>query len=196
MPVAVMTPTHGRTRGPSDDRASAIDPGTRELATGSTVTLLPLAAKGDRRAVEIRIERMRPYLKRLGHGRLPHWARSRAETEDLVQESLMRALNHLPRFENQSLKDFRSWLHTVFRNLVTDEKRFVGRVGVPQEPQPTSRTPPCRRRSRRSSRRRPACSSGRSRVSSQESVCLSSTASSTATRSGSSPTSPRPMPPA
>ena len=133
MPVAVMTPTHGRTRGPSDDRASATDPGTRELATGSTVTLLPLAAKGDRRAVAILIERMRPYLKRFGHGRLPHWARSRAETEDLVQESLIRALNHLPRFENQSLKDFRSWLHTVFRNLVTDEKRFVGRVGVPQE---------------------------------------------------------------
>ena len=65
--------------------------------------------------------------------RLPRWARGRAETEDLVQESLIRALHHLPRFETQSIKDFRSWLHTVFRNLVTDEKRFVGRVGVGQE---------------------------------------------------------------
>ena len=132
MPVAVMTPTTGR-RKPSDDRASATDPSTRELETGSTVTLLPLAARGDRRAVEILIERMRPYLTRFGHGRLPRWARSRAETEDLVQESLIRALNHLPRFESQSIKDFRSWLHTVFRNLVTDEKRFVGRVGVAKE---------------------------------------------------------------
>ena len=133
MPGAVMTLTNGRTRGPSDDRASATDPSTTELETGSTITLLPLAARGDRRAVEILIERMRPYLTRFGHGRLPRWARSRAETEDLVQESLIRALNHLPRFENQSIKDFRSWLHTVFRNLVTDEKRFIGRVGVAKE---------------------------------------------------------------
>ena len=133
MPVAVMTPTNGRVSGPSDARLSTSDRTTRELATGSTVTLLPLAARGDRRAVEILIERMRPYLTRFGHGRLPGWARGRAETEDLVQESLIRALNHLPRFENQSIKDFRSWLHTVFRNLVTDEKRFVGRVGVAKE---------------------------------------------------------------
>ena len=128
-----MTPTNGRVRGPSDVHSPDADRTTRELATDSTVTLLPLAARGDRRAVEILIERMRPYLKRFGHRRLPHWARSRAETEDLVQESLIRALKHLPRFENQSIRDFRSWLHTVFRNLVIDEKRFVARVGVPKE---------------------------------------------------------------
>ena len=133
MPATVMTPTNGRARGPSEVRASATDARTGDLETGSTVTLLPLAAKGDRRAIEILIERMRPYLKRFGHGRLPPWARSRAETEDLVQDSLVRALRHLPRFENQSIKQFRFWLHAVFRNLVIDEKRFVGRVGVPQE---------------------------------------------------------------
>ena len=133
MPVTVMTPTNGRAPGPSPTRPAAKSRSTRELAADSTVTLLPLAARGDRRAVEILIERMGPYLRRFGHGRLPRWARSRAETEDLVQESLIRALNHLPRFENQTIKDFRSWLHTVFRNLVTDEKRFVGRVGVAKE---------------------------------------------------------------
>ena len=133
MPVAVMTPTNGRAGGPSDVRLHATDRSTKELATDSTVTLLPLAARGDRRAAEILIERMWPYLRRFGHGRLPGWARSRAETEDLVQESLIRALNHLPRFENQTIKEFRFWLHTVFRNLVTDEKRFVGRVGVAKE---------------------------------------------------------------
>ena len=133
MPVAVKTPTNGRARGPSDVRPTAADRTPNVLTTDSTVTLLPLAARGDRQAIEILIDRMRPYLKRFGHGRLPRWARGRAETEDLVQESLIRALNHLPRFEHQSIKDFRSWLHTVFRNLVTDEKRFVGRVGVANE---------------------------------------------------------------
>ena len=134
MPVAVMTPTNGRASGPSDVRPPATDDRrTRELATDSTVTLLPLAARGDRRAAGILIERMWPHLRRFGHGRLPRWARGRAETEDLVQESLIRALTHLPRFENQTIKQFRFWLHTVFRNLVTDEKRFVGRVGVAKE---------------------------------------------------------------
>ncbi len=105
MPVAVMTPTNGRTRGPSDVRSSTTDRSTRELATDSTVTLLPLAARGDPRAIEILIGRMRPYLKRFGHGRLPRWARSRAETEDLVQESLIRALKHLPRFQRIAARD-------------------------------------------------------------------------------------------
>ena len=131
-PVA-MTPTNGRAPGRSDVQPAVADRSAQEMATDSTVTLLPLAAKGDRRAVENLIGRMRPYLRRFGHGRLPGWARSRAETEDLVQESLIRALKHLPRFENQTIKDFRAWLHTVFRNLVTDEKRFVGRVGVGRE---------------------------------------------------------------
>ena len=133
MPVEVMTPTNGRMSGPSRTSTSATERSTRELTADSTVTLLPLAARGDHRALDILIERMRPYLKRFGHGRLPRWARGRAETEDLVQESLIRALKHLPRFENQTIKEFRSWLHTVFRNLVIDEKRFVGRVGVGEE---------------------------------------------------------------
>jgi len=128
-----MTPSNGRNHVPGDVGSTNADRSTRELSADSTVTLLPLAARGDRRAVEILIDRMRPYLRRFGHGRLPRWARSRAETEDLVQESLIRALKHLPRFENQTIRDFRAWLHTVFRNLVTDEKRFVGRVGVGRE---------------------------------------------------------------
>ena len=133
MSVPAMTPTHDRVNGSSVSRRSTADRSTSGLATDSTVTLLPLAARGDSHAIEILIGRMRPYLRRFGHGSLPRWARSRAETEDLVQESLMRALKHLPRFEHQSIKDLRSWLNTVFRNLVTDEKRRVGRAGVEQE---------------------------------------------------------------
>lgn len=131
MQSVVMTPDGSR-RPSHVSRTDAVPDETRPTAD-STVTLLPLAAQGDHRAVEILIGRMRPYLRRFGRGRLPRWARSRAETEDLVDESLIRALSHLPRFENQTIKDFRAWLHTVFRNLVTDEKRFVGRVGVGRE---------------------------------------------------------------
>jgi RNA polymerase sigma factor (sigma-70 family) len=131
MPATVMTPTNGRQEPtdipPSPDRA------VEGLSSDSTISLLPLAARGDRQAIDILVERMRPYLRRFGRGRLPRWARSRGDTEDLVDESLIRALKHLPRFENQTIKDFRAWLHTVFRNLVTDEKRFVGRVGVGRE---------------------------------------------------------------
>ena len=114
MMQAVMTPTNRRDHARSD--AAGADVPATQLDTSSTVSLLPLATRGDRRALEILIERMRPYLKRTGHGKLPSWARSRAETEDLVQESLIRALRHLPRFEGQTIRDFRNWLHTVFKN--------------------------------------------------------------------------------
>lgn len=123
MPVTAMTPPNQRREGRS----------TAGGATDSTITLLPLAARGDRQAIELLVERMRPYLRRFGHGRLPRWARARAETEDLVQESLIRSLRHLPRFEHQTIQEFRAWLNTVFRNLVIDETRVVGRTGLPRE---------------------------------------------------------------
>ena len=50
-----------------------------------------------------------------------------------MQESLIRALNHIPRFQGQTIKDFRNWLHTVFRNLVIDETRYAQRAGVEAE---------------------------------------------------------------
>ena len=131
MMQAVMTPTHGRDHESSDAPGSKV-PAT-QLDTNSTVSLLPLATHGNGLAAAILLERMRPYLKRIGHGKLPSWARSRAETEDLVQESLIRALRHIPRFEGQTIRDFRNWLHTVFKNLVTDEKRHAHRNGIGQE---------------------------------------------------------------
>ena len=117
----------------SVNRASGTEGGGLEPATDSTVSLLPLASHGDSQAASILLGRMRPFLKRVGHGKLPGWARARVETEDLVQESLIRALKHIPRFQGQSVRDFRNWLQTVFRNLVIDETRYVTRVGVGQE---------------------------------------------------------------
>ena len=127
MTQAVITRTNGRNHEPS---APGSRVPVRKLVTSSTVSLLPLATHGDGRAAALLLERMRPYLKRFGHNRLPSWARSRAETEDLVQESLIRALRHIPSFEGQTIRDFRNWLHTVFKNLVTDEKRHAHRHGI------------------------------------------------------------------
>ena len=118
---------------PQQNPESPVRPEPESVATDSTVTLWPRASAGDRKAAEALVSRMRPYLRRVGRGRLPRWARGRAETEDLVQESLIRALNHIPRFEGQTIKDFRNWLHTVFRNLVIDETRYANRAGVEAE---------------------------------------------------------------
>ena len=42
-------------------------------------------------------------------------------------------MKHLPRFEDQSIEDFRNWLHAVCRNLVIDETRYAKRKGVELE---------------------------------------------------------------
>ncbi len=102
-------------------------------ASGSTLTLLPYASRGDARAISLLLARMGPYLKRAWRGRLPPWVRGRSDTQDLVQEALIRALKHLPRFEDQSIEDFRNWLHAVCRNLVIDETRYAKRKGVEPE---------------------------------------------------------------
>ena len=127
----MQSPKH-RGRLLSSGRLAHEASGTAPLAD-STVGLLPLASQGNGEAVSALLERMRPFLTRIGHGRLPGWARGRAETDDLVQESLIRAVRHIPRFQSQTPRDLRNWLHTVFKNLVIDETRYFKRTGVPQE---------------------------------------------------------------
>ena len=74
--------------------ARVLEPGRVESpeawASGSTLTLLPHASRGDARAISLLLARMGPYLKRAWRGRFPSWARGRSDTQDLVQEALIR----------------------------------------------------------------------------------------------------------
>ena len=57
--------------------------------TESSLALLERARAGDRQALETLTARYLPRLRRWASGRLPRWARDLADTEDLVQETVL-----------------------------------------------------------------------------------------------------------
>jgi RNA polymerase sigma factor (sigma-70 family) len=89
----------------------------------STLELLKRVHDGDRMAVDMLVERCVPPLRRWAHGRLPQFARSDYNTEDLVQEALLRALKRLNTFEARRVGALQAFLRQTVRNLICDEIR-------------------------------------------------------------------------
>lgn len=93
----------------------------------STVTLLARVRAGDRPARERLIRRYLATLLRWGHGRLPSHARDLSDTQDLVQITLLKALDHLGSFEPRREGAFLAYLRTILLNEVRGEIRRVAR---------------------------------------------------------------------
>jgi RNA polymerase sigma-70 factor (ECF subfamily) len=107
----------------SDEEQSADNQEGRDV--DSTLELLKRAHDGDRTAVDVLIERCIPPLRRWAHGRLPQFARSEYQTEDLVQEAGMRVLRRLDSFESRRVGALQAFLRQTVRNLICDEIRKV-----------------------------------------------------------------------
>ena len=102
----------------------------------STAVLLDRIRAGDDRARDRLIERYLPLLRAWAHGRLPSSARGMADTEDLVQVSLYRALNQLQHFEHRHEGAFFAYLRQSVLNAVRQEiRRAVRRPSVPDAPE-------------------------------------------------------------
>jgi RNA polymerase sigma-70 factor (ECF subfamily) len=97
--------------------------GAMQPAVESTIALLDRARSGDAGATERLLRRFLPVLRRWAHHRLPAGARSMAETDDLVQVTLMRALHRVPTFEHRREGAFLAYLRTILMNLVREEVR-------------------------------------------------------------------------
>jgi RNA polymerase sigma-70 factor (ECF subfamily) len=69
------------------------------------------------------VSRYLPLLQRWAHGRLPAHARGLLETSDLVQVTLVRALEQLDRFEPRREGAFLSYLRTALMNVLRNEIR-------------------------------------------------------------------------
>lgn len=100
-------------------------PGRRALE--STASLLVRVRRGDDGARNQLIGRYLPAFQRWAHGRLPSYARDLAETDDLVQVTLMSALDHIEGFEPRREGAFLAYLRQILMNKVRDEIRRVGR---------------------------------------------------------------------
>lgn len=93
------------------------------LQLTSTIDLLERYKRGDEEAVDLLVERSLPPLRRWARGRLPVWARSLADTQDLVQNAVIRSLPHLKHFEVRHPGALQAYLRQVIANHIRDEIR-------------------------------------------------------------------------
>ena len=89
----------------------------------STATLLLKVKAGDNNAREQLCKIYIPLLSKWAHGRLPKYARDMAETDDLVQVSLMKALEKLDSFTPIREGSFLSYLRKILLNNIRMEIR-------------------------------------------------------------------------
>jgi RNA polymerase sigma-70 factor, ECF subfamily len=106
--------------------ASVIDP-------ESSFELLERAKAGDADALDRLLRRYLPPLRKWASGRLPRWARDLADTQDLVQETVLQALKHLKDFRPQHDGALQAYLRQAVMNRIRDELRRAHRRPPPAE---------------------------------------------------------------
>ncbi len=93
----------------------------------STTKLLALVRKGNTLAREQLAQRYLHTLRRWAHGRLPARARDLSDTDDLVQLTLIHALNRVDTFEPRREGAFLAYLRRALLNQIRDQIRRVDR---------------------------------------------------------------------
>jgi RNA polymerase sigma-70 factor, ECF subfamily len=91
----------------------------------STIDLLRGAKGGNREALEMLLARYRPRLERWASGRLPAYARSLLDTGDLVQETLLKALERFDSIELRGPGAFEAYVRQSVLNRVRDQIRWA-----------------------------------------------------------------------
>jgi len=109
----------------SDDPADSSD--TAHLEPESTFSLIERARAGDEQALERLFERHLQPLRRWASGRLPKWARDLADTEDLVQDTLLKTFRRMDSFEPRRVGALQAYLRNAVLNRLRDELRRKGR---------------------------------------------------------------------
>jgi RNA polymerase sigma-70 factor (ECF subfamily) len=109
------------------EHSAPVEEAPRDDRRQSTTVLLHRTRDGDTDAREELVRRFLPRLQRWAHGRLPQNARDLADTDDLVQVSLVRALEHVKEFEPRHEGAFLAYLRRIVLNAVRDELRRAGR---------------------------------------------------------------------
>jgi RNA polymerase sigma factor (sigma-70 family) len=95
----------------------------------TTVDLLARARSGDQAALDDLLLRYERRLRRWAHGRLPPTARGALDTQDLVQDALIKVLHRLKSFEPRHDGAFREYVWTTLWNSIYDIARKHKRRG-------------------------------------------------------------------
>lgn len=112
-----MTNDPGRAGGEAD--AGPLD---------STFALIERVRGGDEEALELLMARHVAPLRRWARGRLPRWARDLADTDDLVQETLLRTFKKIDDFEVRGVGALQAYLRQAVLNRIRDELRRKSRA--------------------------------------------------------------------
>ena len=101
---------------------------TAEEVAESTASLLARVRDGDDAARSRLVVRYLAILRRWAHGRCPPRARPLLDTDDLVQTTLLRALERVTRFEPRREGAFLAYLRTILMNEIRMALRRVDRA--------------------------------------------------------------------
>jgi RNA polymerase sigma-70 factor (ECF subfamily) len=89
----------------------------------STFELVQRVKAGDRDALDRLFARSIPLLRRWASGRLPRWTRDLMDTDDLVQETVVRAVKRMDSFEPRHEGALQAYLRQAVMNRIRDELR-------------------------------------------------------------------------
>jgi RNA polymerase sigma factor (sigma-70 family) len=93
----------------------------------STFQLIERAHAGDQEALDRLFARHLKPLQRWAHGRLPKWARDLADTQDLVQDTLIQTFRNIGTFEARRVGALQAYLRQGVLNRIRNELRRKGR---------------------------------------------------------------------
>ena len=114
------------------------DPTLDDQLADSTLYVLERAKGGDDRAAQVLIERALPSVRRWAHGRLPRYARSDADTEDVVQDAFLRTLRGIKRFQHRTVGGLQAYLRQAVvnrvRDLIRGSRRRPTEMHIDEEP--------------------------------------------------------------
>jgi RNA polymerase sigma-70 factor (ECF subfamily) len=93
----------------------------------TTAVLIARARAGDARAVDRLFAVHLEPLQRWASGRLPRWARDLADTDDVVQDTLIQTFKRIDAFEPRRAGALQAYLRQAVMNRISDELRKKAR---------------------------------------------------------------------
>jgi RNA polymerase sigma-70 factor, ECF subfamily len=127
------TPSLVRPDEKQPDAPAGPELGSAGLHLQSSVDLIARLKGGDAAAADVLCARYLPILRRWARGRLPAYARDLLTTDDLVQETIYRVLQHLDAFEYRHEGSLQAYLRQALLNQIRDEVRRAVRRPAPME---------------------------------------------------------------
>src|SRR4051794_16651827 len=100
-----------------------MSPDRSDISSESSINLLDRARAGDDAALNALVARYLPRLRRWASGRLPQWARDMADTQDLVQETVLQTFRRIEGFEYRGDGALQAYLRQAVMNRIRDELR-------------------------------------------------------------------------